>query len=398
MAGESDLDYHKRLIYGKLDDKTLGDVDYTELSEYVYGKPYASDYARRMMYGSKYTLDLLKESEEIIKDNGNNNSNIDSKIEELKKEQRKFYDQRREYTKMLTEKARTEHIEECVRNAISHLPSTVGDLYGETPEPELIFENQEAVLVLSDWHYGMVAHNIFNDYDTSICADRVGAVINNAIERIKLHKCRAVHIVLLGDFVHGAIHISARVASEELVADQVMQVSEILAQSISRVSKVVDQTYVYCTYGNHGRIVPDKKQNIHSDNIERLISWWLKERFDDSDSVSILDGGKSEFLFFDVLNSHICATHGDLDGVKSSPRLLNALYSKEYGNDLNVVIQGDKHHYEGFEELGITSLLCGSLCGTDDYANDHRLFSTPSQMLLVFDGNGIDAQYCLKCE
>ena len=57
---ESDLDYHKRIIYGKLVDKTLGDIDYAELSEAAYGQQYSSDVARRMFYGSKRTLDLIE--------------------------------------------------------------------------------------------------------------------------------------------------------------------------------------------------------------------------------------------------------------------------------------------------------------------------------------------------
>ena len=44
--GESRAQYHKRLIYGKLVDKTLADVDYSELSEYIYGQSYSSDVAR----------------------------------------------------------------------------------------------------------------------------------------------------------------------------------------------------------------------------------------------------------------------------------------------------------------------------------------------------------------
>lgn len=38
---ESLFDYHKRLVYGKLVDKTLSDIDYSELAELVYGKSYA---------------------------------------------------------------------------------------------------------------------------------------------------------------------------------------------------------------------------------------------------------------------------------------------------------------------------------------------------------------------
>ena len=59
MQNESQLDYHKRLVYGKLVDKTLADMDYTELAELVYGQPYSSDVARRMLYGSRRTLELM---------------------------------------------------------------------------------------------------------------------------------------------------------------------------------------------------------------------------------------------------------------------------------------------------------------------------------------------------
>ena len=61
QPNETELAYHKRLIFGKLVDGTLADEDYSELAPYVYGKEYSSDVARRMMYGSRRTLELLDE-------------------------------------------------------------------------------------------------------------------------------------------------------------------------------------------------------------------------------------------------------------------------------------------------------------------------------------------------
>ena len=55
--------------------------------------------------------------------------------------------------------------------------------------------------------------------------------------------------MLLGDAAHGSIHTSARVASEELTCDQIMQVSEIMAQAISVLADEVEQTVVHATYG-----------------------------------------------------------------------------------------------------------------------------------------------------
>lgn len=392
--GETDLAYHKRLIYGKLIDKTLADYDYTELSEYVYGKRYSPDVARRLMYGSKRTLELMEDevvsaiSEESIL------SEIDEKMLELRKEQQRFFDQRRELNKRVAADGRREHLYDYLTEAANKLNETIGSVFGNDTYDGCRYEDTEAVLVLSDWHYGLVADNIYNNYNTNICTERVRSVVNSTIDRLILHKCRTLHVVLLGDMFHGAIHTSARVASEELVCDQIMQVSEILAQAIDTLSRFVDSVSVYSTYGNHGRTVQDKKENIHKDNMERLIPWWLKQRLAKNDKVTIIGAGFHEFIYFKAAGHAFCASHGDLDSVKSSPRLLATLFQKQFGADIEYILLGDKHHRESFEELGVTAMLCGSLCGADDYANGKRLFSTPSQLLLIVHPDiGIDAEY-----
>lgn len=394
---ESELQYHKRLVYGKLADKTLADVDYTELAEYVYGQPYASDVVRRMMYGSKRTLELMdRERRDGITEPALV-SELDAKVLELRKEQQKFYDQRREYNKLVMNEGRREHLYESLLAAAENLDKTVGPLaLGESP---VRLSGSEAVLVFSDWHYGMKADNVFNTYDMEVCRERVCRVTDEAIARIKLHRCDVVHVVVLGDLFHGAIHTSARVASEELVCDQIMQVSEILAQSIQALSEEVSEVYVYMTYGNHGRTVANKNDSIHRDNMERIIPWWLRQRLQANERVCVEDEFDNEFMFIEAAGHEICASHGDLDSVKTSPRLLTGLFSKRYGKNIEAILLGDKHHRESFEELGVTAMICGSLCGADDYANDKRLYSTPSQLLLIVSPDvGIDAEYRLKCE
>lgn len=399
-VGESELDYHRRLIYGKLEDKTLADCDYTELAELVYGKPYSSDVARRMMYGSKYTLGLIDSAaingvtdEDVILD-------IDSRLVELQKEKQRFFDQRREYNKRIAQEGRAEHLEGIIRDAANNLQNTVGLVFDHSIRDDLDFDDEtEAVVVFSDWHYGLVADNVFNTYNTDICRLRVNNVVDKMMQRIRLHKCNRLHIVVLGDLWHGAIYVGTRVASEELVCDQIMQVSEILAQAIVKLSSVVDSVVVYDTYGNHARTVPNKKENVHRDNMERLVPWWLKWRLKDFDNIKIMEDTGNEFVFVDTCGHSICASHGDLDGVKSSPRLLYTLFQKTYGIDIEYIILGDKHHIEGFNELGITAEICGSLCGSDDYANSKRLYSNPSQMLLIVNkAVGVDAEYRIKCD
>lgn len=383
-------------------DKTFADADYTEIAERLYGQPYSSDVARRMMYGSRKTLDLIEDADARQTMDKDILAEYDEKIDELKKERQKFFDQRREYNKILSKEAREEHLFESLSAAADRLNETVGVVYNTdgvaVDHPVGDLSENEAVLVFSDWHYGMKTKNSFNTFNTSICKSRVNSVAERAAKRISLHNCRRLHIVVLGDLFHGAIHTSARVASEELVCDQLMQVSELLAQTIEYLSMFVPETIVYITYGNHARTIQKKEDNIHRDNMERLIPWWLGQRLANSDDIQIEGETGNEFLFVNVCGHDICAAHGDNDSVKDSPRLLTTLFHKQYKKDIEYILLGDKHHRESFNELGVTALLCGSLCGADDYANNKRLFSDPSQMLLIFNEDGLDAEYRIKCK
>lgn len=352
------------------------------------------------MYGSRMTLELLDgDMVDQAQPTGGQDAGaqLDARILELQKERRKFFDQRREFNKLVTAEARAENIEAALTAAAEKLSQTEPfDLSGfHTYESD---KSNEAVLVLSDWHYGMKTSNVFNEYSTEICRERVERVVAGAIDRLRLHKCEKLHVVVLGDLIHGAIHVGARVAAEELVADQLMQVSELLAQAIDALSDYVNEVIVYTTYGNHARTVQNKNDSLHRDNMERIVRWWLEQRMKNKQNVVIAPEEKHEFLFVNACGHEICASHGDLDGVKTSPRLLQALFSKKFGKDIECILIGDKHHRESFDECGITALLCGSLCGTDDYANDKRLYSTPQQLMLIVNAEeGIDAEYRLKC-
>lgn len=395
---ESEFDRHRQLVYGKLKDKSLDDVDFAELAEAVYGRQYSSDVARRMMYGSCKTLELMdKCSAEMSSDSVMND--INARMIELQKERQKFFDQRREFNKLVSAAGREEHLHDVIIKAASDLEHTVGPiLFDKCDCGSIRNSDTEAIVVFSDWHYGMKTDNVFNSFNTDICRKRIDKVVDDARKRIMLHGCKRLHVVVLGDLFHGSIHVSARVASEELVCDQIIQASELLARAIGELNSCVDETIVHMTYGNHARTIQSKADSIHSDNLEKLIPWWLEQRFKGDPTITVSCDSDNEFVLFSSCGHDFCATHGDLDSVRSSTKLIPALLQRKYGLNIEYILLGDKHHRESFEELGVTSMLCGSLCGTDDYANDKRLYSNPSQMLLIVnEGDGVDAEYRLRC-
>jgi hypothetical protein len=319
-------------------------------------------------------------AEKIVGDNTYSNE-LKEQLDEIYKAKRQLWDQRREYNKMLTSDARADHLVEKLIEAANVAPLKN---YADVFTLKNSASSEEAVLCLSDWHYGQVSDNIWNQYDTSICLQRVSKLFDKVAAALREHDIKKLHVALLGDFVHGAIHTGCRVAAEENTCEQLMHVSEILANFINTLSVYVDEVNVYSTYGNHARTIQNKGDSIHADNMERVIPWWLKQRLKDNHKVNIVDSEYYEFIYFDVCGYNIVATHGDLDKFKDIGVIINSLFSKKFGKTIDYTYSADKHHLETFEQFGIESALVGSLCGTDEYANNKRLYSYPMQTLSIF--------------
>lgn len=353
--------------------------------KHKYSLPYHSDTLRKCNVSIFGASDVL----EYYRDKGFGTANLEylqelqTQKDELYKVKKQLFDQRREYNNLRNPDARTEHlmeyIKDCADNLQSFVPLNFRKTFSKSTE-------KDVVLVFADWHYGLVTDNIWNTYSPEICKQRVEKLIERTISQINLHNPKRLHILLLGDAAHGAIHTGCRVASDEDTCDQIMHVAEIMAEAIHEVSlcESIEETLVYSTYGNHLRTIQDKKDSAHSDNMEKLIPWWLKQRLYSRQDIRIVDSEYEEFIKLNVCGYNICATHGDLDKIKNLGVTVNTIFSKKFGETIDYTISADKHHLEEFESFDIESILVRSLCGTDQYANGHRLYSSPGQTLMFF--------------
>ena len=319
---------------------------------------------------------------------------IETKTKELFKAKKQFQDQRRECRKLWTAEARFDNLTEKLIESVNHLckikPLTFEDYI-------INAGNSEAVIAWADWHYGMVTDNIWNQYNTDICRQRVSKFVSKAIKYIQRHNVKVLHIMLLGDAAHGSIHTGCRVASEEDVCDQLMQSSEIMAEAINELSSYVSEVNVYATYGNHLRTIQNKNDSIHSDNMEKIIPWWLEQRLQNNNKVNIVKSDYYEFIYLNVCGYNIVGAHGDLEKFKQFGLTVNTLFTKKYGKTIDYTVSADKHHIEEFETMGIESILVRSLCGTDEYANNNRLYSAPGQTLMIFTPeDGRECTYNIK--
>lgn len=368
----------------------ISDLDWVEICQ-KYNLDFNPDTIRKgsqpPLVGSAFVSEYYKWKESQRKTDDKEDEyfkELRAQKDTIYKEKRKLYDQRREYNKLLVSDARAEHLcEELIKSA--------NRLKDEKP---LIFEkkwfkpnvHKEAVLCWADWHYGMITDNIWNTYNTEICRERVKTLVEITKEFIALNNIDVLTILTLGDFAHGGIHTGCRVQSEEDVCDQLMHVAELMAEAINELSSVVNHIDVYSCYGNHMRTIQNKNDSIHSDNMEKVIPWWLRQRLQNNTKVEIIESEYKEFTRVNILGKHICAVHGDLEkDFKKIGVTINTIFSKKFGETIDYTISADKHHIEEFEQMGIKSVLVPCLCGTDDHANNGRLYSDAGQTLMIFN-------------
>lgn len=306
---------------------------------------------------------------------------VQKQLDEIYKAKKRLYDQRRVYSAKLTVDARWEHLVQELVQAAERLPEMEDLSPGFYAGGE---SGSSAVLFCSDWHYGMIADNAWNTYNKDVFLKRLRKYTDEAIRYIQRHQPDELHVVLLGDLQNGALHVSSRIESDELACDQLMQVSEYLAKFIHELSSYVPRLKVHSTYGNHGRSVQNKKESIHNDNMERLIPWWLEQRLKGVQNVEVMDSNVHEFIFINVCGWNLVAVHGDLERKANWGQIISAIFAKKFKETIDYVCIGDLHHNSSLDINGVEQMIVGSMCGTDSYANQKRLFSMPSQTMLFF--------------
>lgn len=392
--GETPLSYHKRIVYGKLVDKTLADADYSELAELVYGKPYSSDVARRMFYGSKHTLDLIGQESVAKLDSQDLVDELNKKMWELQKERIRLSDQRAAFNKVVRARARQEELNDIIKKAISesNLPELhyVPPVYLEsTFAPER--DCPDTMLIsLNDIHYGLVVNNNWCKYSPEICAKMFETYFNKIVEIGLIHGITNVYVYNCGDSISGNIHTPIQLANKENVIRQVMGVSELIATFLSELSHQFEYVGYLSVAGNHSRLAK-KEDAPYDERADDLIEWYLQARLNNFENVHFLTSNRIDETVssFDLYGKTYVIVHGDFDG---SPTKIASL-QQMIGSDIYAVLLGHKHHNSYNSENGIKTVMSGSFVGMDDYCVQKRIVGQPEQTVCLCDDTGIVCHY-----
>lgn len=385
------MDYHKRLVYGKLVDKTLADIDYTELSELIYGQTYSSDVARRMMYGSRKTLELMDEECTDSISGTTLLSELDEKMIELRKERQKFYDQRNAFNKAVRDRSRQEELNEILIEAIHN-----GELPSLDYEPHaIVHSNNDLLVSLNDIHYGANIQNAWNVYNSDICKSMMQRYLDRIISIGRMHDSENCIVWMNGDAISGNIHYSIAVTNKENVIEQIMGVSELVSQFLSELSRHFNTVTFVTVAGNHSRINPNKDSTLNTERLDDLIEWYIKARLQNFDNIIVSDDKIDETMYaIDIRGKTYCGVHGDYDGSAAKVQALQTMI----GRPVYAVLSGHLHHNKVDSVQGIKTVMAGSFLGIDDYCIQKRIFGKPEQMVCVCDDTGIICHYDIQLQ
>lgn len=389
QPGESAYSHHKRLIFGKLVDKTI-DADYSELSPYLYGKEYSSDFARRMAYGSYRTLQLADEDRATKIKPEDIADEIDGNIIALKIEKQKLFDQRTAFNKMIRERSRQEELHEILRKAIEN-----GKLSLLNYERSVVpLSDNDLLVSLNDIHYGANVQNYWNTYNTDVCREMMCHYLDRIISIGELHHSENCVVWENGDAISGSIHYSVAVTNKENVIDQIKGVSELIAEFLAELSKHFKTVSFVSVAGNHSRLNPNKDQSLICERLDDLVEWYLQARLQDFENIKIGAGEKidSTMYLIDVRGKTYCGVHGDFDGSTTKVQALQAMARKP----LYAILSGHMHHNKVDEVQGIKTIMAGSFLGVDDYCVKNRIVGGQEQTICVCDENGVRCFYNIQ--
>lgn len=300
---------------------------------------------------------------------------------ELEKEKIKARDQKRIMNTKLRSLARLEHLGNHLENVLEEIEPIKLPVVDIQKDSE-----KEAMVVISDEHVGMKIDSRFNTYNIEIAKERLAKLQKETMDKVEKEGINKLYIAHLGDGIHGAIHTTARIESEENVIQQIITLAYMLESFVEDfVQKGIE--VIFCSVaGNHSRAIPNKKDSLGTaENFERLLTVFLGKAFNQFDNYKQIDDEEG-IIVLDIKGKTVVLAHADLDRGNGVVTKLNDMLNLS----IDYIFTGHVHNAFYKEHGNAVQYGVGSLCGLDQYAVSGRFSGRPSQLISTFNEDGID--------
>ena len=380
-------------IITDIDSKSDGenDYDWSEIKD-KYGINCNSDTIRKSSstpFGGKMRSEYEKYRIGLNK-NISNDSELDVKIQEMRREKIKLSDARVEYNRLIRQEARKESYADMVKRIICENVEPMN-----IPVHYTLFNSSTDLLVhLTDIHTGIEIHNWKNDFDSDILKQRIEKFTSDILDIRGMHQSENCYLVV-GEILSGIIHNNLRLQNNMDLMEQFKYVSELISAMLSRMANHFNHIYVYTTPGNHSRISPKKEDALDGENMDVLLPFYLKARMQNFENITICDNNiEPEIAMFNIRGNNIFAAHGHKDS--SSNVVQN--FTLMFGIKPQIVLLGHRHT-NSMETVYDTKVIqSGCVSGSDNYATSIRKTNRPEQTVSVIGDGGLICLYDIQLD
>ena len=317
------------------------------------------------------------------------NFELEKKLNEIKKERIKLQTLNAERNKIDRIEARKELYYEQIGNMITILEPPVFNDW--EPNIAQIEEDhkEEYLLTIADIHSGATFKTEYNEYSPAIMLDRFDELTQKTISFIKKHNCKVLHVVGLGDFIQGCIHMNDLKINDSTVVKATVQVSQAMAEFLNKISKYARIDYYHIISSNHSqmRYLGTKASELMGEDMEYIIGHYIKDSLSNNKNVDVyVDEEASDYKEFEIFGYRIIAMHGHQ--VKDVNTLLNTISSKR-NEIIDYVILGHQHNHKVITgNDGCTYdtevLVSPSFVGSDPFADSIMKGSKAAVMIYGF--------------
>ena len=376
------------LVLAKLNKEI--DLDWSEIAEEL-GLNCSSDHLRKVSYGIKECYDYFnsKTKEQLGEEEY---QKLIKKELELKKEKIKIQDMRTQLNKEIREQARKENLGEILEDKMNEFhmqPRMINDKYVLHKGSE-----KQAILQISDIHYGETVDIFLNKYDSDICKKRINYLIDKTIEYCQMNDINILNVFMLGDLISNEHYTTIRLANRENTIEQIIGVSELLSEAIMKLSEHIPFVTIGMTCGNHER-VHDKKDNLNKDNLTGLIKEFLMLRLANVSNITFLENKyDDELITANILGNFVVGTHGDKVDKKQMSYQLSSLINEK----IDILLVGHFHEIQTQVHHETLVVRNGSVVGSNEYSRNLNLHTRPCQRLLIISRDGCDCIYDIKLD
>lgn len=360
-------------IITDIDSKIDGenDYDWSEIKD-KYGINCNSDTIRKSSstpFGGKMRSEYEKYKIGLNKTENISDSELDVKIQELRKERIKLQTSNVERSRIDRAEARQEMYYEYVGNVVQSL--TPPEFH---PIEDNIHHEINYLVGLADVHYGAAYCSVNNEYSPEEAKRRFEYLTYRLIHFVQDKHITTLTIVSLGDLIQGVLRLSDLKINDSSIVKATVKICRLIASMLNKLSTYTKIAYYHTPSANHTqlRVLNAKASELADEDLEYLMGNYIKDLCVNNERVTVhLAKEGNDFIEVYIPGNEIIAMHGhQLKNIENAIKDISILHKKFY----DTVLLG---HYHSGKEIpsheGILGdaevLISPSFVGSDPYSD-----------------------------